>query len=153
MTLFCSTPPHDPKPMIVALTLQIVRDWVLRFNEAGPEGLITRKVLGETSILNDELRPRLVKMVEAGSIPFRGINHPQNRLIRLQNTQSRDKVRRENTLGRFVGLHAIFRMPSFQTLISYMEEKIRQASLSCVVRWLPGGSIGANNNNNLCPKL
>jgi len=28
---------------IAGVTLQIVRDWVLRFNEGGPEGLATRK--------------------------------------------------------------------------------------------------------------
>lgn len=28
------------------VTLQIVRDWVMRFNEAGPDGLATRKARG-----------------------------------------------------------------------------------------------------------
>ena len=28
------------------VTLQIVRDWVLRFNEGGPDGLFTRKAPG-----------------------------------------------------------------------------------------------------------
>ncbi|MEJ2410933.1 MAG: helix-turn-helix domain-containing protein [Novosphingobium sp.] len=31
---------------IAGVTLQIVRDWVLRFNERGPDGLATRKVPG-----------------------------------------------------------------------------------------------------------
>jgi len=42
---------------------------VLRFNEAGPEGLATRKAPGKPSILNDEQRARLAEIVEAGPIP------------------------------------------------------------------------------------
>ena len=54
---------------VAGVTLQIVRDWVLRFNEGGPEGLATRKAPGRASILNDEQRARLAKQVEAGPIP------------------------------------------------------------------------------------
>jgi transposase len=51
------------------VTLQVVRDWVLRFNARGPEGLIDRKAPGQPSRLNDELRAALVAMVENGPIP------------------------------------------------------------------------------------
>lgn len=54
---------------VAGVTLQIVRDWVLRFNEGGPEGLATRKAPGRASILNDEQRARLAEIVEAGPIP------------------------------------------------------------------------------------
>lgn len=54
---------------VAGVTLQIVRDWVLRFNEGGPEGLATRKAPGRASILNDEQRARLAAIVEAGPIP------------------------------------------------------------------------------------
>ena len=62
---------------IAGVALQIVRDWVLRFNEGGPEGLATRKHVlslaegapGRASILNDEQRARLAEQVEAGPIP------------------------------------------------------------------------------------
>lgn len=54
---------------VAGVTLQIVRDWVLRFNESGPDGLGTRKAPGRASILNDEQRSRLAEMVEAGPIP------------------------------------------------------------------------------------
>ena len=54
---------------IAGVTLQIVRDWVLRFNEGGPEGLATRKAPGRASILNDEQRAQLAEIVEAGPIP------------------------------------------------------------------------------------
>jgi transposase len=54
---------------IAGVTLQIVRDWVLRFNEGGPEGLATRKAPGRASILNDEQRAQLAEIVEVGPIP------------------------------------------------------------------------------------
>lgn len=54
---------------MAGVTLQIVRDWVLRFNAGGPEGLATRKAPGPASILNDEQRARLAQQVEAGPIP------------------------------------------------------------------------------------
>ena len=41
---------------IGGVTLQIVRDWVLRFNALGPEGLVDRKAPGQPSLLNDEQR-------------------------------------------------------------------------------------------------
>ena len=51
------------------VTLQVVRDWVLRFNAQGPEGLIDRKAPGHPSRLNDEHRAALAAMVENGPIP------------------------------------------------------------------------------------
>ncbi len=54
---------------IAGVTLPIVRDWVLRFNEGGPDGLATRKAPGRSSILNDEQRAQLATVVEAGPIP------------------------------------------------------------------------------------
>ena len=46
---------------MAGVTLQIVRDWVLKFNEGGSEGLATRKAPGKASILNDEQRARLAE--------------------------------------------------------------------------------------------
>ena len=51
------------------VTLQVVRDWVLRFNAHGPEGLIDRKAPGQPSLLDHEHRAALVAMVENGPIP------------------------------------------------------------------------------------
>ena len=51
------------------VTLQVVRDWVLRFNAHGPAGLIDRKAPGQPSRLNDEQRAALAAMVENGPIP------------------------------------------------------------------------------------
>ncbi len=49
--------------------LQVIRDWVLRFNAAGPNGLIDRKASGPSSKLNDEQRQALARIVESGLIP------------------------------------------------------------------------------------
>src|SRR5208282_736067 len=41
---------------IGGVTLQIVRDWVLRFNGKGPEGLIDKKAPGQPPLLNEKHR-------------------------------------------------------------------------------------------------
>ncbi len=51
------------------VTLQIVRDWALRFNAQGPDGLETRKAPGPDTILDDCHRRALADAFEAGSIP------------------------------------------------------------------------------------
>jgi len=51
------------------VTLQIVRDWVMRFNARGPDGLLDGKAPGKPSILNDAQRHALVETVERGPIP------------------------------------------------------------------------------------
>jgi hypothetical protein len=54
---------------IGAVTLQIVRDWVIRFNAEGPDGLINRKAAGPKRKLDDAQRQALADFVERG--PFR----------------------------------------------------------------------------------
>lgn len=49
--------------------LQVIRDWVLRFNNDGPSGLIDRKAWGQPSKLNDEQRKELAQIVKDGPIP------------------------------------------------------------------------------------
>jgi transposase len=51
------------------VTLQIVRDWVVRFNAEGPEGLINKTAPGRASILNASQREALAAVVESGPIP------------------------------------------------------------------------------------
>jgi transposase len=48
------------------VTVQIIRDWVVRFNAHGPEGLINRKAPGQPSRLTDEHRAALAQMIETG---------------------------------------------------------------------------------------
>jgi transposase len=49
--------------------VQTVRDWVLAFNAAGPEGLIDGKAPGNQPLLNAEQRAALQRIVEAGPNP------------------------------------------------------------------------------------
>jgi len=49
--------------------LQIIRDWVLRFNAKGPGGLIDGKAPGKPPKLNDGQRQALARIVESGPIP------------------------------------------------------------------------------------
>ena len=49
--------------------LQVVRDWVLRFNAEGPDGLVNGKAPGPASKLDEDRRRALASMVESGPIP------------------------------------------------------------------------------------
>jgi transposase len=49
--------------------LQIIRDWVLRFNAQGPDGLLDRKPPGQPSKLNDGQRRAIAQIIESGPIP------------------------------------------------------------------------------------
>ena len=51
------------------VTLQIVRDWVVRFNAEGPRGLIDRKPPGQPRLLNDIHRQALMATIESPPIP------------------------------------------------------------------------------------
>jgi transposase len=66
--------------------LQILRDWVLRFNVEGPDGLVDRKAPGAKPKLDAHHREALVKLIEAGPIPaIHGVVR-----WRLTDTKSRD---------------------------------------------------------------
>lgn len=54
---------------IGAVTLQIVRDWVLRFNAEGPEGLKNHWAGGVPPKLKPEHKRFLAEMLERGPIP------------------------------------------------------------------------------------
>jgi transposase len=49
--------------------LQTLRDWVLRFNAAGADGLLTGRAPGNAPLLDAERREALRRVVEAGPIP------------------------------------------------------------------------------------
>lgn len=55
--------------LIGGVTLQIVRDWVVKFNVSGPAGLIDRKSAGRPSRLDDTHRAALRAVIESGPIP------------------------------------------------------------------------------------
>jgi transposase len=54
---------------IGGVTLQIVRDWVVKFNALGPDGLVDKKAPGQASRLNDAHRVALAKAIDDGPIP------------------------------------------------------------------------------------
>src|SRR5215203_4264031 len=54
---------------IGGVTLQIVRDWVVKFNAHGPDGLIDRKPPGQPSRLTEAHRTALMTRIDDGPIP------------------------------------------------------------------------------------
>src|SRR3954470_2121421 len=61
--------PRSEAARVGCVTLQSVRDWVLRFNAQGPAGLINGKAPGRRAILNETQRAALQATVEQGPIP------------------------------------------------------------------------------------
>jgi transposase len=51
------------------VTLQVIRDWVVKFNAHGPEGLIDRKPPGQPSRLTNAHRAALATQLDEGPIP------------------------------------------------------------------------------------
>jgi transposase len=49
--------------------LQTVRDWVLRFNVQGPDGLLDGKAPGPSPVLGPEHKRALAEVIERGPIP------------------------------------------------------------------------------------
>src|SRR6516225_5724587 len=54
---------------IGGIGLQIIRDWVLRFNARGPDALLNGKSPGQPCKLNDLQRRAIGGMIESGPIP------------------------------------------------------------------------------------
>ena len=54
---------------IGGVTLQIIRDWVIKFNAEGPGGLLNKKAPGQPARLHENHRALLAKMIEHGPIP------------------------------------------------------------------------------------
>jgi transposase len=52
--------------MIAGMDRQILRDWVRRFNEEGPEGLVNRRAPGNPRRLTSEQEAELAQIVEGG---------------------------------------------------------------------------------------
>ena len=50
--------------------VQSIRDWVLRFNAEGPDGLIDRKSTGTPPRLDAAQRAALARVVEDGPVPY-----------------------------------------------------------------------------------
>jgi transposase len=54
---------------IGGVTVQIVRDWVIKFNALGPDGLVDGKAPGQRPRLNDAHRAALAAIIESGPMP------------------------------------------------------------------------------------
>ena len=54
---------------IGSVGLQVIRDWVLRFNAEGADGLIDKKPPGARAVLDEAQRRALVEIVESGPTP------------------------------------------------------------------------------------
>ena len=60
---------HTEAAAIGGVTVQIVRDWVVKLNTHGPAGLIDRRGGGTPSILTDKHRRALATVIDDGPIP------------------------------------------------------------------------------------
>ena len=61
--------PRSEAAKIGGVTLQIVRDWVVKFNAHGPDGLVDRKSTGRPARLNAAHRAAVAAMIESGPTP------------------------------------------------------------------------------------
>jgi transposase len=69
LAAICDGATRSEAARIGNVTLQIVRDWVLRFNARGPDGLLDRKAPGATSRMKEAHRAALARVVEDGPTP------------------------------------------------------------------------------------
>src|SRR5579863_10324982 len=68
LAVICDGGSRSDAALVGDVGLQIIRDWVLRFNAEGPDGLIDRKAPGPERRLNDEHRRALAAAIESGPI-------------------------------------------------------------------------------------
>ncbi len=69
LAAICDGASRTEAAMIGGVTLQIVRDWVLKLNALGPEGLLDRKAPGQPPRLTDAHRAAVAAMIESGPTP------------------------------------------------------------------------------------
>jgi len=69
LAAICDGATRTEAARIGGVTLQIVRDWVMKLNAHGPSGLIDRKAPGQPRRLDDTHRAALAAVVESGPIP------------------------------------------------------------------------------------
>ena len=69
LAAICDGATRTEAARIGGVTLQIIRDWVMRFNARGAAGLLDGKSPGQPSRLNDVQRQAIVRMIESGPIP------------------------------------------------------------------------------------
>lgn len=70
LSVICEGGSRSQPASIGGVGLQIIRDWVERFNQHGPDGLKTGKAKGREPLLNNKHRKALVEAVEKGPVPY-----------------------------------------------------------------------------------
>ena len=68
LAAICDGTTRTEAAKIGGVTLQIIRDWVMRFNARGAAGLLDGKSPGQPTRLNDAQRQVIVRMIESGPI-------------------------------------------------------------------------------------
>jgi transposase len=125
---------------IGGLTLQIIRDWVLRFNACGPDGLINRKAPGNRPKLNDEQRQALASIVESGPIPaIHGVVRWRRKdLARWIFEEYRIEVD-ETTVGRELRALGFRKLSARPRHYAQNELEVEQAKKACPPSWRRSG--------------
>ena len=72
LAAICDVTTRSEAAKIGGVGLQIIRDWVLRFNAQGPDGLLDRKPPGQPSKLNDDHRQAIARMIKKTSLSAGG---------------------------------------------------------------------------------
>ena len=68
LATICAGSTRSEAAAVGGVWLQVIRDWVVRFNADGPTGLLDRKALGQPPLLKDEHRHALAALIEARPI-------------------------------------------------------------------------------------
>lgn len=117
---------------IGAVTLQIVRDWVLRFNAEGPEGLKNNWAGGAPSKLKPEHKRFLAEMIERGPIPaIHGVVRWRCRDLAQELYEEFGVSVDESTVGkklREMGYRKISARPRHHAQNEYVVEDFKKAS-------------------------
>lgn len=117
---------------IGAVTLQIVRDWVLRFNAEGPEGLKKHWAGGVPPKLKPEHKRFLAEMVERGPIPaIHGVVRWRCRDLAQELYEEFDISVDESTIGkrlREMGYRKISARPRHHAQNEYVVEDFKKTS-------------------------
>src|ERR687893_2292159 len=127
---------------IGGVTLQIVRDWVLRFNKHGPDGLINRKALGNRPKLNEDQRQAIARMVESGPIPaVHGVVRWRRKdLARWLLEEFRIEVD-ETTVGRALRAMGFAKLSARPRHYAQNEREMEAFKKACPSSWRRSGRV------------
>jgi transposase len=121
--------------------LQTIRDWVLRFNAWGPEGLIDRKAPGKIAKLGEVERRALTEMVAHGPIPaVHGVVRWRLKDLAHWIFEEFGLTLDETTVGRelrALGFRKLSARPRHRAQNEFAIEDFKKASLACWARSAP----------------